>query len=67
MEQVSYLPQHLCFPREGRLDYAYRIFRYLQKNSVNNLGRMTYEPMYELTDENVFEFVGIYLDEWTYF
>ena len=29
--------------------------------------RMEYDPMYEPTDENVFEVVGRYLDEWKYF
>ena len=28
---------------------------------------MAYKPMYETKDEDVFEVVGIYLDEWKYF
>ena len=28
---------------------------------------MAYAPMYEPTDENLFEVVGRYLDEWKYF
>ena len=57
----------MCSPREVHLDYVYRIFIYLQKNLVKNPGRMAYDPMYEPTDENVFEFVGRYLYEWRYF
>ena len=54
----------MCYPREGNLDAVYCIFRYLQNNLGNNIGRMIYDPMYESTDENVFEVVGIYLNEW---
>ena len=35
-----------------------------QKNLDNNPGRMVYDPMYEPTDEHVFEVVARYLDEW---
>ena len=28
---------------------------------------MAYNPIYEPTDENIFEVVGIYLDNWKYF
>ena len=35
-----------------------RVFRYLQNKLGKNPGRMTYDPMYEPTDENVFEVVG---------
>ena len=59
---VSCLYQHLFPPREGHLDAVYRIFKYLQKNLGKKPGRMAYEPMYEPTDDNVFEVVGRYLD-----
>ena len=64
LTEVSYLYQHLCSPREGHLYTVYHIFRYLQKNLGKNPGRITYDPMYEATDENVFEVVGRDLDEW---
>ena len=63
LTEVSCLSQHLCSPREGHLDYVYLIFRYLQNKLGKNPGRMAYDPMYETTDENVFEVVGRYLDE----
>ena len=64
--EVSCLSQHLCYPREGQLDDVYRIFRYLQKNLCKNPGRMSYDLIFEKTDDNVFEVVGRYLDECTY-
>ena len=64
LTEVICLSHHLCYPISGHLDAVYRIFRYLQKNLGNNPGRMAYDPMYEPTDENVFEVVGRYLDEW---
>ena len=66
MTEVSCLSQQVCSPREGHLDAVYRIFIYLQKNLVKNPGRMSYYPMYEPIDENVFGFLGRYLDEWKY-
>ena len=65
--EVSCLSQHLCSPREGKLDAVYRIFRYLQKNLGKNPGRMAYNPMYEPTDKNVFEVFGRDLDKWEIF
>ena len=62
--KLSCLSQNLCSPIEGHLYYIYRIFIYLQKNLSNNPGRIAYDPMYEPTDENLFEVIGIYLDEW---
>ena len=56
--EVSCLSQHMCSPREGHLDAFYRILRYLQKNLGKNPGRMAYDPMYEPTDDIVFEFLG---------
>ena len=56
----------LCSPREGNLDAVYNILRYLQTNLVNNPGRIAYDPMYEPIEENIFEAVEIYLDEWNY-
>ena len=67
LTEVSYLYQQWCSPREGHLDYVYRIFRYLQKNFGKNLERMSYDPIYEPTDDNLFEVVGRDLDEWKYF
>ena len=64
LTEVSCLSQHLCYPRLGHLDDVYRIFRYLQKNLCRNPGRMVYDPIYGPTDDNVFEVVGMYIDEW---
>ena len=61
---VSCLSQNLCYPREGCLNTVYFIFRYLQKNVGKNPRSMTYHTMYELTEENVFEFSGRYLNLW---
>ena len=61
--KVRCLFQHLCSPREVNLDDVYGIFRYLQNNLGNNAGRMKYDTMYKPTDENVFEFDGIYFYE----
>ena len=57
LTEVSSLSQHLCSPREGHLDSVYGIFRYLQKNLDKKPGRMAYDPMYEPTDDNVFDFL----------
>ena len=67
LTEVSFLSQHLCSPIEVNLDAVYSIFRYLQKNLGKNAGRVVYNPMYEPTDENVFEFIGRDLYEWKYF
>ena len=56
----------MCSPRKGHLDAVYRIFRYLQKSLGKNPGKMAYDPMYEPTDENLFEVVGRDLYEWKY-
>ena len=64
LTEASFLSQQLCYPIEGHLDSVYRIFRYLQNNLGKNPGMMTYNPMYEVADENLFEVVGIYLGEW---
>ena len=64
MTEVSYLSQHLCSPREGHLDDVYRIFSYLQNKLGKNLGKIAYDPVYEPTDETVFEVVGRDLAEW---
>ena len=64
--ELSCLSQHFSPPREVRRDDVYRIFSYLQKNLGKNPGRMAYDPMYEPTDDNVFEVVGRDLDEWKY-
>ena len=53
--------------RERHLDYVYRILRDLQKKLGKNPGRMAYDPMYETTDEYIFEVVERYLYEWKHF
>ena len=55
------------FTNRGRLDDVYRIFIYFHKKLGKKPGRMTYNPMYEPTYENVFGVVGICLDKWKYF
>ena len=52
--EVSCLSQHLCAPREGHLNAAYKIFRYLQKNIGKNPGRIAFDPLIEYDDENIF-------------
>jgi hypothetical protein len=42
--EVSCLSQHLCAPRVGHLDAAYRIFRYLQRCIDKNPGRIAFDP-----------------------
>ena len=64
LTEVGCLSQNFVSPREGHLDDVYLIFRYFQKDLGKNPGRIEYKPMYEPTDENVFEVVVRYLDEW---
>ena len=64
LTEVSFLFRHLCYPREVHLDAVYHIFRCLHKNLGKNPGIVTYYPMYEPTDEDVFDVVVIYLYEW---
>jgi len=45
MTEVSCLSQHLCAPRVGHLDAAYMIFRFLQRNSSKNTGRIAFDPL----------------------
>ena len=52
--EVSCLSQHLCAPREGHLNAAYKIFRYLQKNLTKNPGRIAFDPLIEYDDEKIF-------------
>ena len=66
LTEVSCLYQPLCPPREVHLDAVYNIFRYLRNNMGKNPVRMTYDPMYEPTYDNVFEIDGIGLDDWKY-
>ena len=67
LTEVSCLSQHVCSPKEGKIDAVYHIFIYLHKNLVKNPARMEYEPMYEPTDDNSFDVIGRYLHEWKYF
>ena len=67
LTEVSCLSQHLCSPRDGYLDPVCRVFGYLQKNLGKTLGGKAQDPMYEPTDENIFDVVGRYLYEWKYF
>ena len=53
--EVSCLSQHLCAPREGHMQAAFKIFRYLQKNLPKNPGRLAFDPTMELEDEKIFE------------
>ena len=64
--EVSCLYQYLCYLREENIDTVYCIFIYLQKNLGKNPGSMAYDPLYEPTDENVFEVVGRDLYAWKY-
>ena len=43
------------------------IFSHLQNNLGKNPGKITYDPMYELKDKNLFYVVGKDLDEWKEF
>ena len=65
--EVSLLSQHLFSPREEHLYDVYRIFSYLQEKFGNNPWRITYDPVYEPTYDNVFGVVGEYLYGWKYF
>ena len=65
--EVSFFSQQLCSPIEVQIDAVYCIFRYLQNNLGNNPGRMAYDRIYVPTDDNVFDVVVRYLDEWKYF
>ena len=58
--EVTCLSRQLFYQREGHLDADNLIFRYLKKNLGKNPGRMTYNPMYEPEDENIFEVFGRY-------
>ena len=53
--EVSCLSQHLCVPRKGHLNSVYLIFRYLQKNTGKNHGRIVFDPLMEFDDENIFK------------
>ena len=64
MTEASCLSQHLFPPREGNIDGVYIIFKSLQRNLGNILGRTTYNPVFEPPDKDMFEFFGRYLDEW---
>ena len=55
LTESSCLFQQLCSPRKEKLSYVYYKFVYLQKNMGNNPVKMTYNTMYEPTDEYVFE------------
>ena len=65
--ELSCLYKHLCSPGEVNLDSVYHIFSQLQKNIGKNPGRVTYNLMYKLKYDIVFEVYGIYLDEWNCF
>ena len=62
--KISCLYQDLYSPREEHLDSVYHIFEYLQKNLGKNPGITTWNPLYDLTAENVFEVDGIDLYRW---
>ena len=54
MKEVSCLSQHLCSTSEGHLNAVYKIFRYLQKNISKISGRISFNPLCVLTDDQVF-------------
>ena len=58
---------NIVFSREGHIYSVYIILRYLLRNIIKISGGLTYNPMYDPTDKNVFEVAGRYLDEWKYF
>lgn len=53
--KISCSSQHLCAPRIGHLNAAYKIFRYLQKNLKNNPGRIVFDTLLYHTDERIFD------------
>ena len=67
LTEISSFISTLVLPKKGNLENFKRIFRYLHKNFGKKQRRMAYDPMYEPTDENVFEVVGRDLDEWKNF
>ena len=64
---VSCFSRHLCSPREGRLNDVYKVFRYLQNNISNNLGRIAFDPAFEHKYEKVFWGSTIDLEGWNDF
>ena len=64
MTEVSCLSQHLCSPREGHLNYVYKVFRYLQRNLSKNPGRIVFDPDYVHTYGKVFEGSTRELEDW---
>ena len=53
--EISCLPQQLFSPREGHVENVYHIFRYLQVNLKNNLGRILCYGNLEQSSESFFE------------
>ena len=52
-----------CVPQERDASMLSIVYLDIYRKKVsNNSGRMTYDPIYELTDENVFEVAGQYLE-----
>ena len=65
--EVSCLSQHLCAPRIGHLNAAYKIFRYLSKNMKNNPGRIVFDSFLSHTDERIFDGTARSQEEWNDF
>ena len=64
MNEVSCLSQNLRSTREGRLNYVYNIFMYLQKNISNNPGRIEFDPACVHTDDKVSKGSKRQLEDW---
>ena len=62
LTEASCLSHYLCYPIEGHLNYLYNIFSCLHKNMDNIPGGMTHNPMHDITNKNISEVSGKYLD-----
>eukprot|EP00557_Chaetoceros_sp_GSL56_P014199 CAMPEP_0176484462 /NCGR_PEP_ID=MMETSP0200_2-20121128/4466_1 /TAXON_ID=947934 /ORGANISM="Chaetoceros sp., Strain GSL56" /LENGTH=360 /DNA_ID=CAMNT_0017880935 /DNA_START=761 /DNA_END=1843 /DNA_ORIENTATION=- len=65
--EVSCLSQHMCQPRIGHLDAVHQIFRYLQKNLSKNPGRLAFDPVIPVIDENLFNCSAQTMEHWKEF
>lgn len=63
--EVSYLSKFLCNPREGHLDAAFQVFRYLQVSLKNKKqGRIVFDSSFVEAPENMFLQNKEYLESW---
>jgi hypothetical protein len=65
--EVSCLSQHLCAPRVGHLDAAYRIFRYLQRCIDKNPGRIAFDPQISSGKDDLQSCSTEMLEQWREF